>query len=396
MLTKNLLRYKIEKQKIVPNLLDLEKKDIAQDVLSLFHSSYGKTVREIEDNCNLHSASGTPVFEGLKKLVEENCNYIENEDASSFTQKRWEIISQAQELRSKKNCSLKEFIENFEHETLLDYKQVSETLYQDLPCYKILQSCKEDCATSLLHRYNCAQIQGLLLKSIEINLTISGPAQEHRSLLKHMKFHRLLYSYKKQNSNILLSLSGPCEILQQKISYGLRVANFFPHILNLSKWNLQAQIRLAKGDFSLNLDENINIKSHYQKTQEYLPTEIIEFTTRFNSTQEKWKVQLAETMIDIGKQKFVFPDMIFTSSSGQRIYFEIFHRWHGNNIVEIINLIRNHQKDLILIGVCRSLGKNLLEQLCPTTHNIITFRDFPTVKGVYKSLDKLSDKTIEG
>ena len=51
---------------------------------------------------------------------------------------------------------------------------ISETLYADLPDFKILSDYKKMIEDALIHRYNCAQIQGLLLRSKKITFKVEG------------------------------------------------------------------------------------------------------------------------------------------------------------------------------------------------------------------------------
>ena len=51
---------------------------------------------------------------------------------------------------------------------------ISETLYADLPDFKILSEYKKMGEDTLIHRYNCAQIQGLLIRSKKITFLVKG------------------------------------------------------------------------------------------------------------------------------------------------------------------------------------------------------------------------------
>jgi uncharacterized protein len=390
MLTKNHLRFSTSKQKITPKFLQLESLPLVKEVLSIVRSSYGQMAKDIDCKFDSHSESGAIVFSGLKKLVEDRCVYSENKESTSIKQNRLGFILQAQEIRTRELCSFAAFSETFERETLLDYEQVSSNLYQDLPAYRVLQECLEASPESLLQRYNCAQLQGLLIKAVAIKLELEGSSQEKCSLLKHLKFHRLLYDYEEQSGKTVLNISGPCDVLQQKVSYGIRLANFFPHILNFSKWSLQAQIKIHKGVFLLQVNDTVKIKSHYKKNLTYLPEEFIEFVSRFNDSQKDWQVSLGEEMLDLGKQKFIFPDMVFTNSENKKIYFEIFHRWHQRNLSETLEVLSKQNKTTILVGACRSIGKKCIEQLSAYENKYLLFRDFPTVMGACTALKNLS------
>ena len=103
-------------------------------------------------------------------------------------------------------------------------------------------------AEELLHRYNCAQVQGLLLRSESLMLTLpeSGPAKL-RQLLKYLRFNELLAKIvrdtKKNSKTLILKIDGPLSLFVQTQKYGLNLANFFAAVLLQPKWKIDAQMR---------------------------------------------------------------------------------------------------------------------------------------------------------
>jgi len=395
MLTKKHLNFKISKGSIYPNFLDTadqRKISLISKLIEIFCSSKGKALAEIEARLQQHTLSETLVCESFKKLLHDRSHYIDTKDLS---EKRWEWILKAQELRlSRPFKTIDEFYECFQHETLEPFQEVSSNIYNDLPMFRVMETFDTISEKDLIHRYNCAQIQGQLIKSNSIKIFIGDCLyQEKRTILKQIKFHRLLYTYEQNIKGTTLLLTGPHDILDQKVSYGLRIANFFPHVLNLSQWTLEANIKHASKDFTLSLSNEVDIKSHYKKTQEYIPVEFADFISRFNEITTTWVAHQGDCMIDLKKQIYIFPDIVFKSKSGKKVYLEIFHKWHRNKILQTTSKIEKYTDHLILVGICRSVGKKTMDQLFHTVSpelrsNILLFRDFPSVKSVYKILEK--------
>ena len=82
----------------------------------------------------------------------------------------------------------------------LSSEELGTQLYGDLPPFQKVLNFRKMTAEELLHRYNCAQVQGLLLRSESLMLTLpeSGPAKL-RQLLKYLRFNKLLAKIVKDN-----------------------------------------------------------------------------------------------------------------------------------------------------------------------------------------------------
>src|SRR5206468_545270 len=100
-------------------------------------------------------------------------------------------------------------------------------------------------AEALLHRLNCAQVQGLLIYALDVRVTMVGSSlAERRRFFRCLKFQRLLSEIQEQEGAFSVSLSGPLRLFQNTQSYGIRLANFFPYILQMPKWELEAEVKL--------------------------------------------------------------------------------------------------------------------------------------------------------
>lgn len=124
-------------------------------------------------------------------------------------------------------------------------------IYGDLPDNERLTGWRPLYPAELLHRYNIALVQGLLVYADDLEVTAadSNPA-ELRRLFKYLRFFRLLAEIRRLKPKgkgkvaVGMKISGPFSIFANTRKYALQLAAFFPALVNLESWSLSAEIRL--------------------------------------------------------------------------------------------------------------------------------------------------------
>jgi uncharacterized protein len=395
MLTKKLLRFKSKKNIIYPGFIDPEddsQQVCAQKLINIYARSPGQALVDLEAKCNSLIEANDFIALGLKKLLEQRCEEHFSDITQQIEGKRWQWILAAQSIREQKlHFQEESFQEDLSQQEMLKFHEIQATVYSDLPENKIIKSFEKIETTELINRYNCALIQGLILQTKKLTLELDDSSVSiKRSLFQHLKFHRLLFTYKKHNiDKHIFYIDGPLSILDRKISYGIRLANFFPHVINLSKWKISADLKLNNSLAQLNLSEQSQLKSHYKKTQTYIPSEFKDFIARFNKKSKSWKASPCQDFFNMGGQTVCFPDIIFKLNE-KKIYLELFHRWHSREFDKRYKVYKSKIQIALILGVCQSiLGTKLKKQIEEDTSNsIVIFRDFPSVNLVLKTLEK--------
>src|SRR5262249_21946612 len=104
----------------------------------------------------------------------------------------------------------------------------------------------DDCTPEfLIHRYNVALAQAILLKCTAMEVRIWGetPAR-FRQLFRQVKFHRLICTiHESTNNSYILNLDGPLSLFSATQKYGLQLAQFLPTLLHCKAFDLQASVR---------------------------------------------------------------------------------------------------------------------------------------------------------
>ena len=414
MLTKELLCFRTNKGKILPKLIEPEAPKllrIANELVAAFSESVGEVretlewrTKQVLDRYPLNALVGR----GLEKLLLDRTEF-DTEAKMELTKLREKIFSSSAALLSgKEEIRLRGFemgvdvdLESYQREVARSMgtsaEGLSRQLYGDLPPFQQVLHFRGMTATGLLHRYNCAQIQGLLLRceGLTVYMPESGAAKL-RQLFKYLRFNKLLakISYDQtRKKTILLEIDGPLSLFVQTQKYGINLANFFPAILHQPKWGLDAEVRIRKNQVhSLHLDQSCGIRSHYRQFLAYIPEEIKLFSQQLAKQIQGWELTSSPEFVTLTGESLCFPDYLLTHCSGKKVALELFHTWHAAPLRSRLDQLDSQNKSPLLIGINRDLLKNvqLAEQVEASvyfSHYGFFFREVPTAAKLRPLLD---------
>jgi uncharacterized protein len=410
MLTKDLLNFRRSGEYIKPvfiNTGDQKLQDIARNLLALYDipegESTGLTMRELEELSEpiIKTQRNLKLAKGLNKLILDRCEFSAPPE-HDFQALRSQVFSRSAELLKDKSFELdyQEYRDGVANAPELD-EFINQDIYADLPENERLIRFRKLFPQELLDRYNCAQVQSLLLYCDKLELVIVESDQAKlRRLFKYLKFFRLLASVhakpppkgNKEARHLKMIVDGPASLFENTRKYGLQLASFFPAVCDLEKWTLRAHIKLRNDQRTLRLDQKSGLKSHYHNFSAYVPEEVRMFHQLFKQKIEVWQIVGDTPFMDAGNGELIFPDLSFKHESGPVLHLELFHRWHTTQLLRRLEFCRQNNPDNFIIGVDRSLAKRpeLKEILASSEffeNRGFLYRDFPGVDRVKKLLD---------
>ena len=375
MLTKDLLKFKKQKEKIIPQLIDIEKVEhleFATVLVEFFQGSLGKTRKEIELECQ-SLVEAFPLDKivalGLKKLCFDSLTF-ESEltcEATEFRRKIFQISAHTP--RTTISQYQTDVWQKFSEQNTSQFytqEQLQQFLYSDLPdCHRATEF-KSISPLGLLQKYNVALVQGLIFSSRQLTLTVPF-ASEHRAhvrqLMRHLKFFQLVCTIRKTENSMEILIDGPLSLFTSVQKYGLQLSSFFPAVLFLPQWKLTANIELGKlprQQGTIQLSEKQGLVSHYKNYSAYLPEEFQLFHKAFTSIERNpylLKEKCDEILFD--GDSYFFPDFEFLSPCGKPVYCELFHPWHGAALKHrLFSLDKSSPGFIIILGVSKILLKD--------------------------------------
>ena len=405
MLTKDLLCFRTKSGKIQPKFVDTTATKflkIAFELTELFSGSVGEERGTLENRSKQvleRFTLGITVGRGLEKLLLDRTEF-DTESKDELLELREKVFRNSSALMRKheysglynSDCSEKDILESYRKALAgsigITSENLSDQLYSDLPPFQKVIKFRKITGEALLHRYNCAQVQGLLLRSEKIKLKLpESSTASLRQLLKYVRFNKLLakisFDHKKSKS-IDMQIDGPLSMFLQTQKYGLNLANFFPAVLHQQEWEMDATVRIHKNrTYILQLDQSCGIRSHLRQFLAYVPEEIEKLGLQLAKKLPDWTLSSSNDFVPLSGENMCFPDYLLKHISGKKVPLELFHNWHSAPLLNRLSQLDAQKEAPLLIGINRSLLKNKdvankLESSDYFSRFGFLFRDVPT------------------
>jgi predicted nuclease of restriction endonuclease-like RecB superfamily len=401
-LTKDLVRYKISGDIIIPEFIDPQSPAIlkvAGQLIDLFKSAGGKSRTELAEK-NKMIIEGAPfppvIARGLEKLLLDRTEFDTAPD-EELAQFRQEFFIQTSRMLSEEPFSdFPEYRERILQEFQEEPAELAARLYSDLPIYQKVTQFKPLSAERLLQRYNTAQVQGLLIHSHTLEVEISESRPELlRQLLKYLRFHQLLATIRRdENDKYWIAVDGPLNLFYKTQKYGLNLALFFPALLHQQDWELRAEIEFKRRrKYRLVLDQSSGLQPYSHQFLAYVPEEIRLFQDTFHQKTEGWQITPAANFVPLEGEFYCFPDYTLKHISGAEISLELFHPWHVSHLTMRLEQLEHAETPVLIIGVSKVLlNEALVAQTVENSRYFaqygFVFREMPTTDKVLPILER--------
>jgi predicted nuclease of restriction endonuclease-like RecB superfamily len=203
-------------------------------------------------------------------------------------------------------------------------------LYADLPDRQKLIAFEGVEARQLLDRYNLAQAQALLYRSVEMRLWVEPQEPSSlRQLFSAIKAYRLIHTVEgKPETGYEIRLSGPLSVFHRSQKYGVQMAVFLPALLPCRGWRMRAEIAVKSGGsafFELSSKDH-RLRSHYvvePAGENLLANKLI---AGWAKTKSLWSLEASREIISLGESAFI-PDLVARHPLAEPVYVEILGFW---------------------------------------------------------------------
>lgn len=410
MLTKDLLRYKVKDGRIYPQFVkptDSKLLSVSDQLISVFEASPNtQRATLLESSKHIIDSSQVPLIvkRGLEKLLLDRTVFdtAPNEELIAFRLNLFTETSRllSQDLFSDYEDYQQKVLQIAGYESQSENEELGDRLYADLPNCQPVISFKTLSAEHLLHRYNTAQVQGLLLhcNSLTLNLSESMTA-ELRQLFKYLRFNQLLSTiHKKKIENtdyFQITVDGPLNLFYKTKRYGMNLANFFVAVLHQPKWEITAEIQFRnKNNSRLYLDESCGIKPISHRFLAYIPEDIQHFQDMLHNKTDEWQIHPGSQFLPLPGDFYCFPDYQLVHTSGTEVCIELFHPWHQGHLLARLNTLAEQDNTPLILGVSKELQKqSIIAEAMETSDHFskfgFTFREIPTMNALLPILNSL-------
>jgi len=341
MLTGKLIRVRHARQRLVPIYLEPENPNwlgLAEQLLLVYRDSAGQSRGEIEaDLADLVGEGPQSILpQGLAKLLEDRCEFEVVSDKPPDELREAAFRAAAKRRGAGAIFDRDVILAEAAAEVGLTPEELDRSLFADLKAEQRVLQFKDCTAEQLLHRYNVALAQGILIRStsMEVRVWSESPAR-FRQLFRAVKFHRLICTIHESKSNsYTLKLDGPLSLFTSSQKYGLQLALFLPTLLHCKAFELSANIRWGadRKERTFTLAATDGLRSHVPDFGTYTPPEVAMFAESFAAKVEGWSIASEPNPLTLDDGVWV-PDFKLTHKETKKeVYVELFGFWRKGGV----------------------------------------------------------------
>jgi predicted nuclease of restriction endonuclease-like RecB superfamily len=396
MLTGDLVRVKVAKQRVIPRYLDREAPhwlEAAESLLLLFREGSGMTRGELGAEIDelFGGDAATQVYRGLAKVLEDRAEFEVVADAPP-EEVREKVFTAAadyrQQLRSappgpahRAHFRRDEVLSAVAEELKLEPEAIVRSLFADLRDENRLLRFEDLTAQRLIDRYNVALAQAILLRSVHVKAEVrrENPARL-RQLFRRLKFHRLLYQVEgSMRDGYVFQIDGPLSLFSATTKYGLQVALFLPALLHCADFRLEAELRWGKKrePRSFYLDSRDGLISHQADTGTFVPAELTAFVERFRQVAPDWEISQSTEVIELGRDGVWVPDyrLVYTPT-GTDVFLDVLGFWKRSSVERLTRLLSREGRHRFILAISDRLkvDEDALQDL---QGPILRFKEIP-------------------
>ena len=188
MLTKDLVRFKLQAGQILPQFVQPRGKlgEWCEQLLATWQQSIGLMRDDVDEHIQplLYRLRSLQVAKGMNKLVTDGADF---QEPAHCAENRWQmLLASAESLRNPAaSGSLQQHRETVATALDVPVDSIDDDLYADLPMSAVLRSAPQWSVGQLVAAYNMALVQGLLIHADAIQVWLPEMATAaRRSLLK--------------------------------------------------------------------------------------------------------------------------------------------------------------------------------------------------------------------
>jgi predicted nuclease of restriction endonuclease-like RecB superfamily len=361
MLSPDLVHARRQKDELV--LVPLGKRrevalELAETVSSIARDHVGRTREELDDAWSAISAEprDRKLLDGIVKLVEDRISFESDLDGDPIAL-REEVFRRATELRrSDAPFDRAAVLAPTAAARGVDPAAIERALYADLKNAHVLRDASGAIARAIVEQFDLAQIQAVLLRATRVVATLEAvDPGALRALFRKLKFLRLLHSVHDLGSGRWrIDIDGPFSLFESVTKYGLALALSLPALAACGRHRIEADVRWGKERLPLRF-----VSEGVSRGDDRVPARLSEETEALRARiaeRPGWKVEVADTIIDLAGVGACVPDLLVTHrASRKKAFVEVMGYWSRDAVWKRVELAQSGMKVPVLFCVSERL-----------------------------------------
>jgi predicted nuclease of restriction endonuclease-like RecB superfamily len=340
--------------------------ELAERLLLVFRAAEGLSRGELQEELSgtFGDQPGQFVLQGLTKLLEDRCEFEvvaghPPEDLRSLV-----FRAAAEQRRHPAGERPAAFdragvLRDAADQLGLTAEAVEAGLFADLKTEQRLVRFQDLSPERLLHRYNVALAQSVLLRAVGVGVVVRNePPARLRQLLRAVKFHRLVCEVGgSARTGYRLQLDGPLSLFTATQKYGLQLGLFLPALLHCADFELTADLLWGpeKRPKVFTLSSADGLVSHRPEQGTYVPPELAMFAEQFRKKVADWRIAEETAVLPLGDGFWVPDYRLEHVASGRVVYLEVLGFWRRASAERHLRRLREHARQPFVLAVSEQL-----------------------------------------
>lgn len=343
-----------------------------------------------------NSPSDKKLVSGLAKLIEDAADFVGDAPIEPSELRRL-VFSQAAQQRQTVplggSFSPAEVLGAIAEQHGLTPEQLTQCLYSDLKGEQLLAEPPRLTKEALLSRYEIAQVQAVLLRSVKVVATVlCREAAALRQLFHALKFRRLLFRVESvESGRHRITIDGPFSLFESVTKYGGSLALVLPKLLQCQELELLAELRWGKRREPLKFRFVHRGSAQRTHGEPRLTDEVRMLLEAFSGKESAWQATVADCIFEVPGVGLVVPDLLFSHRERRRqVFLEVLGFWSREAVFQRIDLVKNGLKAPFLFAASERLRvkSELLSE--SDSAALYLFKNSPNPRAVERHLDLLA------
>jgi predicted nuclease of restriction endonuclease-like RecB superfamily len=344
--------------RISPRFLDPAQHSWAVEVLALIQQHLNRTRGELNDALRALEGDSPDyrIVRGFAHLALADAAFASGLQEVAPETLRQETFALAARL-GYGNRQTRDVLATIANRYNLAPETVHDALYADLPDRHVLTALPDFTPQRLVDRYNLAQAQGLLYGALYLRITAHRNVPgEYRRLFHQLKFHGLMYAVEGNlDDGYQIYVDGPASLFRQTRKYGVKMAIFLPALLQISRWEMKAVLRMSDREVVYPLSSESPLKSHRAPPPAYDSLLERSFAERWEKLNTPWALEREVEIIDLKGTVFA-PDFALRHPDGRTAHIEIMGFWHPDYLRRKLDKVRRAGKRSLILAISDRLN----------------------------------------
>jgi predicted nuclease of restriction endonuclease-like RecB superfamily len=384
-LTSDLVRARKTKDAIVPRWLDEKTRarvrPIAAALLDVHRGMIGARRSEIDAavaGIDV-AARDRPIAEGLRKLCEDRAEFATPSGDVDPERVRAELFSRAakahREVSPGKRFDREPIVREVAALFSIAPEAIDDAMFADLARNQRLLAFDPLPVEALLDRYDVGLVQALLLRARHLDLSLEGaPPVFVRRLFRAARFFGLLHTATRTAAGHRFRFDGPMSLFEGGQRYGIKLASFFPRVLESPRFVATAEILHgpARTPLVLRVDHATGLKAWSAHDDGPRP-EIEALVRAFEALESDWSVAGCNRVVSLPGEEVCAPDLVFSNrATGEEVLLELFGFWSRDAVFRRVESVAKGFPGRILLAVGKHLrvSEELLDERAPGENDV--------------------------